>query len=81
MLRHVATKFDLEADQRHQQDWLQRLLTDRADPHLDKQISRLPMPLRVAILEYADLRDAFVTMGESQPSQAIGTEWQIGIEG
>ena len=70
MLRHVAAKFDLEDDSRQQGDWLRRLLLDRADPHLDKQIKRLPMPLRVAILEYVDLRDAFVGLSESAPESA-----------
>jgi hypothetical protein len=63
VLRHVANKLDFESDHQQDTDWLQRLLTNRADPHLDKQISRLPMPIRVAILDYADQRDAFVAMG------------------
>jgi hypothetical protein len=68
MLRHVAARFDLEDDSHQQGDWLRRLLLDRADPHLDKQIKRLPMPLRVAILDYVDIRDAFVGLSESGPS-------------
>lgn len=65
VLRHVAARFDLEDDSREQGDWLRRLMLDRADPHLDKQIQRLPMPLRVAILEYVDLRDSLVKLSES----------------
>ena len=71
MLRHVATKFDFDSNQNRKGDWLPRLLTNRADPYLDKQISRLPMPIRVAILDYCDRRDAFLSMGEQAPVAAI----------
>lgn len=58
MLRQVAMKLDREADAPHP-GWVQRLLLKRADPHLDQEISKLPMPLRVAVLEYVDVRDEF----------------------
>ncbi len=71
MLRHVANKLDFESDERPQQDWLQRLLTNGADPHLDKQISKLPMPIRIAVLDYVDHRNAFLTMEAQPPVAAI----------
>ena len=37
-------------------DWLHRLLSGEADPHLDKEIAKLPMPLRLAVLDYAEAR-------------------------
>lgn len=39
--------------------WLPRVLNQTADPHHDKTIRRLPMPVRVAVLDYAEARDAF----------------------
>lgn len=39
--------------------WLQRLLDEQADPHLDKQIRELPMNVRVAVLDYVERREAF----------------------
>ena len=84
MLRHVATKLDFDANQHHERDWLQRLLTNRADAHLDKQIRRLPMPIRVAILDYVDHRDTFLTLG-AQPAvaamDAIAENQQAGANG
>lgn len=64
MLRRVAMKLDLESSQ-DDQGWLQRLLVERADPHLDKDIRQMPMPVRVAVLDYAEVRDKFVTMNEN----------------
>lgn len=63
VLRQVASRLDFHSDDRSDEDWLPRLLTDRADPHLDKAINRLPMPIRLAVLEYADQRDAFLALG------------------
>ena len=62
LLRHVATKLDVDSDltRRH---WIDRLIADRADPHLDKEIQKLPMPLRVAVLDYVDSRDEFCSLG------------------
>jgi hypothetical protein len=64
MLRHVANKLDLDFDRREDQNWLPRLLSGRADPHLDKQISKLPMRIRVAVLDYIDQRDNFLVINQ-----------------
>lgn len=64
MLRHVATKLDLEGEQ-PRTDWMKRLLSNRADPHLDREICKLPMPVRVAVLDYVDVRDEFNTINRS----------------
>jgi hypothetical protein len=61
MLRQVAMKLELEPDP-HDLDWMQRLLLEQADPHLDREISKLPMPVRVAVLDYDDKRDAFYSI-------------------
>ncbi|MCP4889830.1 hypothetical protein N9D23_08455 [Rubripirellula sp.] len=56
VVRHVAMTLDVNGPP---QSWLQRLLIDQADPHLDKQIRHLPMNVRVAVLDYAERRDDF----------------------
>jgi hypothetical protein len=63
MLRHVAMKFDLQPSE-PDVGWVQRLLSASADPHMDKEIRKLPMPVRVAVLDYVDVRDDFFTMNE-----------------
>lgn len=62
MLRHVAKKLDPESDRRSRQTWLQRILFHQVDPHLDKEIRRLSIPIRVAILDYIDHRKAFLAI-------------------
>ena len=64
MLRHVVAKFD-SGSQTADTRWVRRLISGRADPHLDKSINRLPMSLRVAVLDYADRRDDFVELSRS----------------
>ncbi|MCC9599333.1 hypothetical protein LOC67_02085 [Stieleria sp. JC731] len=34
--------------------WYQRVVGGTADPHVDKEIAKLPMPVRVTVLDYAD---------------------------
>ena len=58
MLRYVVKKFDMEPDV-EVSPWVDRLIMGLADPHLDKQIIRLPVDVRVAALDYCDARDAF----------------------
>ena len=71
VLRHVAFRLDPEHDSSQGENWLRRLLTGRADPHLDKEIRRLPMSLRVAVLEYAERRDRFLAINDRDPSATI----------
>ena len=63
MLRHVARKLDLEPSE-PSGDWIGRLLLDRADPYLDETITKLPMPIRIAAIDYTDVRDKFLLMNE-----------------
>jgi hypothetical protein len=56
VFRQVASTFD---SGNPKENWLQRLLTEQADPHLDEQIRELPMNVRVAVLDYAERREAF----------------------
>ncbi|MEM1070337.1 MAG: hypothetical protein AAGI63_15645, partial [Planctomycetota bacterium] len=44
--------------------WLQRLLDEQADPHLDVRIRKLPMKVRVAVIDYAEQREAFYRLNQ-----------------
>ncbi len=63
MVRLIASKFDSD-EKGGGIDWIDRLLLCQADPHFDKEIRRLPMPVRVAVIEYVDCRDNFLMMNE-----------------
>jgi hypothetical protein len=39
-------------------------LQDHADPHFDKVIRKLPMPVRIAALDYVDARDNFLALNQ-----------------
>ena len=70
MLRHVAMKLDLESSE-PDASWIQRLILQQADAHFDKEISKLPMPVRVAVLDYVDVRDDFFTINEEFPERVM----------
>ncbi|TWT92108.1 hypothetical protein [Stieleria varia] len=58
-----------DSDGMEHSNWLDRLLAGAADPMIDKTISRLQMPVRVAVLEYDDTRKAFRELGAEQSIQ------------
>ena len=61
MIRHVAVKLNLDSpcpDHR----WIQRLLKGEADPYMDREISKLPMEVRVAAIDYHDARNKFAQL-------------------
>ena len=58
LLHGVAAKLDLDAP--HDQRWLERLLVGQTDPYQDEFISRLPMEVRVAAIEYHDARVDYI---------------------
>lgn len=64
MLRHMVAKFDSDS-QVTDTHWVTRLISGRADPHLDKAINRLPMSLRIAAIDYADRRDDFAELSDA----------------
>lgn len=74
MIRHVAAKLELEPSPADD-SWLPRILFTAADPHLDTSVRKLPMPVRVAILEYAELREELLAMsgGDAQRMVAAKT--------
>jgi hypothetical protein len=66
LLRQVAMKFDLDSG-KPVDSWAQRLILDLADPRLDKEICKLPMPIRLVVLDYVDVRDQFFALsGDAQ---------------
>lgn len=77
MLRHVAMKLDLEPA-RPDVSWLHRLLQEHADAHLDKEIRKLPMPVRIAVLDYVDVRDDFSEMNDAFADRVIASKPAIG---
>ena len=57
-LHHIARRLSLEETTSGVQS-IRRILQGEADPYLDKEIQKLPMQIRLAVLEYCDLRDEF----------------------
>ena len=76
MLRHVIAKFDADSNVAGTQ-WVSRLISGRADPHLDKAIVKLPMPLRLAALDYADCRDDFNHLSQSDSGSHLDQQDQV----
>jgi hypothetical protein len=56
-----------ESRRRVSPDWYRRLIREQADPYLDKEIKKLPMPVRVAVLDYTKTREELRT-SEAKPS-------------
>ena len=62
MLRHVAAKLNLDSTP-PKTDWIDRLIAGQTDPYMDSQISRLPMEVRVAVIEYHEARNRLTRLG------------------
>lgn len=62
MLRHVAAKLDLDSPP-PKADWIERLIAGQVDPYMDSHISRLPMEVRVAVIEYHEARNKLARLG------------------
>jgi len=73
ILHHFATKLDLQPEPNTGM-WVQRLLLGIADPHMDKQIRRMPTPVRVAVLDYVDARDEFNGLKENSDRSVIAAK-------
>ena len=61
MIRHIAAKLDLDSP-RPNNRWMQRLIRGEADPYMDREISRLPIEVRVAAIDYHDARNKFAQL-------------------
>ncbi|WP_162006730.1 hypothetical protein [Roseimaritima sediminicola] len=59
LLRQMASALDL-GNEPLREDWLYQVMRGTVDPHLDRNIRRLPMQVRIAILDYQDARKAFL---------------------
>ncbi len=73
LLRHVATKLDLDPG-RDPSQWVQQMLVGKADPYSDQQLRKLPVPIRIAVLQYADLRDEFMGLKGDSESAVIAAK-------
>lgn len=65
LFRQLAIKLDPESEL-DKKSWVDRLLICQADPHLDKEIKKLPMTVRVAVLDYVDARDEFQRLNQDE---------------
>lgn len=61
----VATALDLAAP-RIASDWMQRTVFGSVDAHHDAEVRRLPVDVRVAVLEYQDAKQAFRNLATSE---------------
>lgn len=68
LLRKMATKMDFDKD-RTPDDLLDRLIRNQVDPHLDSDIRKLPMPCRLAALNYSDAQESFARLNEQPIKQ------------
>ncbi len=68
LLHSLASKLDHQPNS-SDLAWIDRLLLCRADPHFDKEIRKLPMPVRVAVLDYVDIRDSFLAINDTEDQQ------------
>jgi hypothetical protein len=67
LLRQVAVKLELEQPEQDLR-WIRRLMAGDADPYLDQEIQRLPMDVRIAVLEYCELREEFDRLSDLPPT-------------
>ena len=63
LLRKMTTKMEFEKT-RTSTDLLERLMFNQADPYLDSDIRKLPMPCRLAALNYSDAQESFTRLNE-----------------
>lgn len=64
MLRQVAMMLDLESNQPNGK-WLPRLLVGSANPYSDREITNLPLEIRLAAIDYADSREEFAALNQN----------------
>ena len=64
LIRLIAQQFEFEDES---ETWMERLMANRADPHMDGDIRKLPMALRVAVLEYVEQREQFLAINRHAP--------------
>jgi hypothetical protein len=66
MFHQVAAKLDL-TPQLIPENWLQQTLFGQADTHADPAMRRLPVDVRVAVLDYQDAKETFLAFAQSAP--------------
>lgn len=68
LLRKVAVRLDLQ-DPDMDTRWIMRLLAGEADPYIDEEIRRLPMKVRLGVLDYCEIREEFQRLSETTSSE------------
>ena len=58
----------------HQREWLEQLMFESVDPHVDERIRELPVSLRVAVLEYCERREAFASVTAPEDAARLVAE-------
>lgn len=71
VFHQVATALDLTPP-RIAADWMQRTLFETVDPHHDAEIRRLPVDVRVAVLDYQEAKRTLRSLAASQ-SELVAT--------
>ena len=70
LIHHVAKKLDGKSTTAGTV-WMEQLIAGHADPYIDKQISKLPMDVRIAALDYYDARNRFTSIGETEETSPL----------
>ncbi|MEM0924420.1 MAG: hypothetical protein AAGJ83_00145 [Planctomycetota bacterium] len=59
-------RFSTKSDRQNRPfSWYQRLARQQADPYIDQEIRRLPMPVRVTVIDYAAAVERLAALGDS----------------
>ncbi|OUW79488.1 MAG: hypothetical protein CBD74_10130 [Saprospirales bacterium TMED214] len=61
LLRKMTKKMEFE---KPSSDLMERLMLNKTDPRLDSDIRKLPMPCRLAALNYSDAQDSFTRLND-----------------
>lgn len=70
LLKKIVAGFDFGSGG-SDDEWIERLMHNEADPHIDEQINRLPVSVRVAVLDYCETRRAFSAIAAPEDSTQL----------
>ncbi|XZE54834.1 hypothetical protein SH139x_000813 [Planctomycetaceae bacterium SH139] len=73
LLHQLATKLEL-AEPKIPADWLQQTIFHRVDTHSDRRFQRLPVDVRVAVLDYQAARQAFLSNAAEPVENLVSTQ-------
>jgi len=73
LFHQLATKLEL-AEPKIPADWLQQTIFQRVDTHSDRRFQRLPVDVRVAVLDYQAARQAFLSNAAEPAENLVSTQ-------